>query len=84
MKTLFDALVMFRRVTESVSDKFGGIRPLVMVFDGIDQLLQLEDSMKAMWAICQMPSNVHIIMSVVTQLGENELGRYVIFHGNGS
>ena len=73
MKTLYNALVTFRKVIETVSEKFAGVRPLIIVLDGVDQLLPIEESMKALWAICQMPSNVHIIMSTVTELGELNL-----------
>ena len=73
MTTLYDTILTFRNVVEHVSEHFAGIRPLVLVLDGVDQLLPIEESMKAMWAICQMPSNVYIIMSVVTQLGELNL-----------
>ena len=73
MNTLYDTILTFRNVVEHVSEKLAGIRPLVLVLDGVDQLLPIEESMKAMWAICQIPSNVHIIISMVTQLGELNL-----------
>ena len=59
------------------SNKFAGIRPLVIILDGVDQLLPIEEAMKAMWAICHMPSNVHIILSVVTQMGEIDLAQMI-------
>ncbi len=68
MKTLFDALTTFREVLRLVSERFAAAQPLVMVLDGIDELMPMEDSMRALWAIRHMPSNVHLILSTVTEM----------------
>ena len=73
MGTLFDALSQFRDVLTKVSEYHACTRPLFILLDGIDQLSPYEDSMNALWAMTELPLNVHLVVSTVPQIGDLNL-----------
>ena len=73
MNTLYRALRTFRDTMEAVSLEQASARPLYILLDGIDQLQPMDESLRALWAICELPHNVHMIISTVEQAGQVNL-----------
>lgn len=73
-KTLFETLEVFKLTITLVSEKFASSRPVFLLFDGIQNLHPLEESMKALHAIRKFPKHIHLIISS-TPYEERE-GRY--------
>lgn len=69
MDTLHRALKAFRMTIEAVSQEQASGRPLFIILDGIDQLQPMDDSLRALWAISELPHNVHVIISTVEKVG---------------
>ena len=67
--TMYQTLITFRSVLDKVSRDFACTHPLFIVMDGIDQLHPYQESLKALWAMQDFPPNVHMIISVVPQIG---------------
>ncbi|CAD5115247.1 DgyrCDS4242 [Dimorphilus gyrociliatus] len=72
--TLFETLEFFKETINLVSEKYASSRPVFLLFDGIQNLHPLEESMKALHAIRKFPKHIHVIISSVPY-GEKE-GRY--------
>ena len=73
--TLFGVLTLFRQTITTVSHEYAALRPLYIVLDGLDQLLPHDESLSALWALRDLPPNVHVLMSTIPQLGQvNFLG----------
>lgn len=76
--TLYQALTTFRLTIDTVALKEAYVRPLFILLDGIDQLQPHEESLRSLWAIKDLPLNVHIIVSTVPMFGQvNMLGALV-------
>ena len=71
--TLYKTLLTFRETLDKVSNEHAFIRPLFIVLDGIHELQPHEESLHALWAIRDLPLNVHIVISTVTQIGAVDL-----------
>lgn len=67
--SLFAALTKFRSTIEEVSKKFAASRPLFILLDGLDQLASQRECLNTLWAICNLPLNVHAILSTVPMVG---------------
>ena len=73
--TLFGTLMLFRHTIAVVSREYAALRPLYIILDGLDQLLPHDDSLSALWALRDLPQNIHVLMSTVPQIGQvNFLG----------
>lgn len=68
--SLFRALTVLRSVMEQVSRDFAAIRPLFVLLDGLDKLYPHDESLRALWAMKNLPPNVHIIVSLVPRMGD--------------
>ena len=71
--TLYKTLVTFRDTLTIVSKDHAFIRPLFILLDGIHVLQPHEQSLQALWAIRDLPPNVHIVISTVPQIGNINL-----------
>ena len=72
-RTLYCTLCTFRDVIEQVAREAAFIRPLFILLDGIDHLQPYEESLRALWAITQLPQNVHVVVSTVPHIGKINL-----------
>lgn len=71
--TLHKTLITFRQTLSEVSVKHAFMRPLFIVLDGIQELQPHEESLRAMWAIRDLPTNIHLVISTITQLGSVDI-----------
>ena len=71
--TLYNTLHTFRKTIAQVSQEFAFIRPLFILLDGIDHLQPHDESLRALWALKDLPPNVHIVVSTVPHIGKINL-----------
>ena len=69
----FSTLLTFRKTIEDVSKKFAATRPLFILLDGLDQLLSQRECLRAMWAVCNLPLNIHVVLSTVAVVAQINL-----------
>ena len=71
--TLYTTLMTFRLTIEKVSKEHGAIHPLFILLDGLDQLQGHDESLRSMWAIRDLPTNVYMLLSTTPQVGTTNL-----------
>lgn len=67
--TLYKALSTFRATLDNVSKDHAFSRPLLIFLDGIDQLRPYSECLEALWAVKNLPPNVHVILSSIKEYG---------------
>ena len=68
--TMFGVLTLFRHAIATVSRDHAALRPLYIVLDGLDQMHPHEESLSSLWALRNLPPNIHVLLSTVPQLGQ--------------
>ena len=68
--TMYGALTLFRHAIATVSRDHAALRPLYIVLDGLDQLHPHEESLSSLWALRNLPPNIHVLLSTVPQIGQ--------------
>ena len=71
--TLFNVVTSFRATLEVISKEHASSRPLFILLDGIDCLQPYTESLEALWAIKNLPPNVHLVLSSMSVDGENNI-----------
>lgn len=67
--TLYKALSTFRATLDTISKNHAHTRPLIIFLDGIDQLRPYSECLEALWAVKNLPTNVHVVLSSIKEYG---------------
>jgi hypothetical protein len=66
---LFQSLTRLRSVLEEVSKVHATFCPLFILLDGLDKLQPQDECLRALWAMKNLPLNVHMVVSTVAEQG---------------
>ncbi|XP_013379764.1 NACHT domain- and WD repeat-containing protein 1-like [Lingula anatina] len=69
--SLFKLLKTFHSTLKQVASKnlIGQDRHLVLILDGIDRLTPIEEALRALWVILDLPPFTHVIISTISERG---------------
>ena len=63
--TLLETLTYFRALIQQVSDRYASTTPLFIYLDGLERVFPVDEAARVLWAVKQLPPNVHLIFTVV-------------------